>query len=128
METVEMVIRDHIVFDELITNEYLAPVMVSLITKKPEMIISCIVELPKPPVTSIFIALKKANPKNVRFFSQVLTKIDRLYSILDQEAYDAGISRCAFCRYIYIFIESFECEQLQDRLIRVIPFMLKTIK
>ena len=74
METVEMVIRDHIVFDELITNEYLAPVMVSLITKKPEMIISGIVELPKPPVTSIFIALKKANPKNVRFFSQVLRR------------------------------------------------------
>lgn len=128
METIELAIRDKVVFDELIIEEYLTPVLVSQLHKKPEMIISCLVELPRPPVKDICIELRKVKPKNIRFFSNVLVKTERLHAILNQEEYDAGISRTAFCRYTSNFIESFECEQLIDKMIRNLPFIMRTVK
>lgn len=103
METLEIVIKDRNVFDELILEEYLTPILASLLDKKPEAIISAITELPCPPVKAIYHAMKKASPKNVRFFNNILFKVEKLYGMLDQEAYDAGISRAAFCRYTCLF-------------------------
>lgn len=38
-----MVIHDRIIFDDLIMNEYLAPILAYLLEKKPESIISAII-------------------------------------------------------------------------------------
>lgn len=43
METVEMVIHDRVIFDDLILKEYITPLLVSLLEKKPEVILSAIV-------------------------------------------------------------------------------------
>ena len=64
------------------------------------MIISAIIELPNPPIKAIYHAMKKVNAKNIRFFNNVLLKLEKLYDMMDQEAYDAGISRTIFCRYL----------------------------
>lgn len=44
-----MVIHDRIIFDELILKEYLSPILISLLEKRPEVVISAVVELPHPP-------------------------------------------------------------------------------
>lgn len=75
METIEMVIHDRIIFDDLVLNDYLAPILVFLLEKRPEVIISAVVELPNPPTKHIVSAIKKASPKNVRLFNAILLKI-----------------------------------------------------
>lgn len=70
-----MVIHDKIIFDQLILSDYLTPVLVFLLEKKPEVIMSAIIELPDPPTQNIVGSLKKANPKNTRLFNTVLLKI-----------------------------------------------------
>lgn len=98
MQTVEMVIHDRVIFDDLILNEYLSPILIFLLQKKPEIIISAIVELPNPPTTEITHSVKKANPKNIRLFNAILTKIQKFHSILNQQQFDVVASRTAFCR------------------------------
>lgn len=70
-----MVIHDRIIFDDLILHDYLTPILIFLLEKKPEVIISAIIELPDPPTQNIVACLKKASPKNTRLFNAVLMKI-----------------------------------------------------
>lgn len=102
METIEMVIHDRIIFDDLVLNDYLSPILIFLMEKKPEVIISAIIELPNPPTRNIVHCVKKASPKNVRLFNAILMKIQKFHAVLNQEEYDAVLSRTAFCRYHYI--------------------------
>ena len=44
----------------MIINEYITPVLVSLLDVKPEIVISAMVELPKPPVKDLFLCIKKS--------------------------------------------------------------------
>lgn len=110
METVEMVIHDRIIFDQLVLKDYLSPILVFLLQKKPEMIISAIVELPDPPTRSIVACLKKANAKNSRLFNAVLIKIQKFYDILNQDEYDSAISRTAFCWYLFLLLRVLSCQ------------------
>lgn len=77
--------------------------LVNLLQKKPDMILSSIVELVEPPINDIFICLKKASPQNYRLLTVALNKREKLFSILEQEEYDAALSRTAFCWYFIYF-------------------------
>ena len=98
METLEMVIKNRIIVDDLVLEEYFKPVLLVLLEKKPDMILSALIELPNPPTNAIFWCMKKGSPKNYRMISVVLRKIEKLYNIMDQEQYDAGMSRMVFSR------------------------------
>lgn len=45
-----------------------------LLEKKPDVILSALIELPNPPLNAIFWCMKKGSPKNYRMISVVLRK------------------------------------------------------
>jgi hypothetical protein len=98
METFEIVVRDGAIFDSLILREYITPLLVFLLERKPETAISAIIELPLVPTQHIAACIKRANPKNVRLFNAVLSKIEKFHAVLDANQYDSVLSRTAFCR------------------------------
>lgn len=69
-----MVLKNRIIIDDLINDCYFTPLLLSMLEKNSDMILSALLELPSPPLRQIYDCLKKGSVKNHRLITVALNK------------------------------------------------------